>query len=176
MINYFIKHLNCSHEYSYENSKIYIGIKKEKINIFKKKKYWISIIISNENDIINNIKNICDYILKIFLENINNKLFIDANIFIFNDIVDVNMYKKLDIKDNIRYNNMYNRFVLMNNYTGELYFNPEKIENKVISERIKFLYKYFKTENPMDEEKENQFNIEIKNFIDVLEIVLKDSK
>jgi len=87
-----------------------------------------------------------------------------------------NNYKKIDVKDNIRYNNMYNRFVLINNLNGELFFNPDKIENNVASERMKFLYNYLKIENQMDDEKEKQFNIEMKGLIEVLEMVLNNSK
>jgi len=54
MIDYFIKNLNCSQEFYYKNNKILIGVKKEKNKLFKKKKYWISIIVSNESDIIYN--------------------------------------------------------------------------------------------------------------------------
>jgi len=176
--DYFIKNIKSPQEYIIGNSKAIIGIKKEKLTIFRKKKYWLSLVIIDENEITYNIKNICEYLLKYLNKNeypIKN-ISLDINWYIFSNIVNKNVYKKIDIKENRKYKNIYNRFVLINNISGEILFNPGKIENDVISNRMKFLYNYYQTEYPMNEEKEKQFSIEIMHVFEILDTVLYDFK
>jgi len=178
IIDYFIKNIKSPQEYFIGNSKVIIGVKKEKITLFKNKKLWLSLVIIDENDITYNIKNICEYFINKFKENEypNKKISLDINWYIFSNIVNKFLYEKIDTKDNKKYKNMYNRFVLINNINGEIFFNPDKIENNVISKRMKYLYNYYQNENPMNEEKEKQFSIEVMHIFDVLETVIYSLK
>jgi hypothetical protein len=178
IIDYFVKNLKFPQEYIYNNIKIIIGIKEEKKTIFKNIKYWIYIIVYDENEIIYNIKNVFEFIINIFFEKtqINKKYFIDANWYIFNNITSKNIYEKIDLKENIKYKNMYNRFILINNNTGEIFFNPGKIENNVMSDRMKLIFDSYSNEYNIDEEKEKQYSTEIMHLFDVIEVVINDSK
>jgi len=178
VIDYFIKNIKSPQECIIGNSNVIIGVKKEKLNIFKNKKYWVSLVIINENEITYNIKNICEYLINKFQENEspNKKISLDVNWYIFSNIVNKNAYEKIDIKDNRKYKNMYNRFVLINNINGEIFFNPGKIENNVISDRMKFLYNYYQKEYPMNDEKEKQFSIEVMHIFEILNMVVYDFK
>ena len=71
---------------------------------------------------------------------------------------------------------MHNRFSLINNINGEILFNPGKIENNVISERMKFLYNYYNTEYPMDKEKDDNFSKEIMSVYKILNRILYELK
>jgi len=176
MINYFIKNLKSSQEYFYNNTKIIIEIKNEKLSIFKLKKYWISVIIIDDNEILNNFTNICDFLINTFLENIcpNNKFKIISNWYIFRKIIEKNMFYKINVKNNIKYKNLNNAFVLINDLNGEIFFDPESKTNKIFSERMKFLYNEYNKEYTIDEEKEESFIKEISGLYEVLEIILKD--
>jgi hypothetical protein len=174
IIDYFNKYLKNSQEYLCKDIRIIIEIKKDKLTLFKNKKYWISIIIIDENEVTSNIKNICDFLIEKLYEKLNPniKLLIDANWYIFSNVVSKNIYYKIDIKENIRYKNMINRFVLINNINGEIFFNPDKIENNVISDRMKFIYNNYQMEYPLNEEKDKLFSKEITDIFEILEMIL----
>ncbi|MDR0322555.1 MAG: hypothetical protein LBI28_13740 [Treponema sp.] len=176
IIDYFIKNLKDSQEYLCKDIRVIIEIKKDKLTLFKNKKYWISIIIIDENEVTRDIKNICDFLIEKFLEKSypNIKLSIDSNWYIFSNVVSKDIYYKINIKENIRYKNMINRFALINNINGEIFFNPDKIENNVLSARMKFIYNNYQTEYPLNEEKEKLFSKEITDIFEVLEIILND--
>ena len=172
--NYFKKSQNSSQEYVFNNIKINIGIENEKTTLFKNKQYQISIIIIRENEIINEIKSICEFIIKTFSEKyfLNKKIFINANWYIFYNTINIDLFKNIYKKENICFKNMHNRFSLINNINGEILFNPEKNENNVISDRMKFLYNYFNTEYPMDKEKDDNFSKEIMSVYKLLNRIL----
>jgi len=178
IVDYFKKNLISPKEYTLNNIHINIGIKYEKISLLRNKKYKISIVIIIDNEVTYEINNICEFLIKTLLDdNISNKkIFIDANWYIFSNIVNKDIYKKIDKKENIHYKNMYNRFLLINNINGEIIFNPGKIENNVISDRMKFVFNYYNTEYPMDKEKDNNFSKELMHIYEILEMVLNDSK
>jgi hypothetical protein len=178
VFDYFIKNIKSPQVYIIGSTKVITGEKKEKLKIFKKKKYWLSLVIINENEITYDIKNICEYLINKFQENDypNKKISLDVNWYIFSNIVNKNIYEKIDIKDNRKYKNMYNRFVLINNINGEILFNPGKVENNVISDRMKFLYNYYQMEYPMNEEKEKQFSVEMMHVFEILDKVIYNFK
>ena len=84
--------------------------------------------------------------------------------------------ESIGINDKVYYKNMHNKFLLINNINGEILFNPGKVENNVISDRMKFLYNYLQDENPMNEEKAEQFSEEIMRIYEILDVVLNDFK
>jgi hypothetical protein len=180
IVDYFIEKQKDSQEYFYDNIRIIIVIKKDKLTLFKNKKYSISIIIIDDdnNIVISNIKNICDFLIKKFIEKSHpyNKISIKTNWYIFNNYIDENNFNKINLKENIFYKNMINTFAVINNMNGEIFFNPQKIENKVISERMKFLYTEYQKEYPLDAEKEKQFSTEIFHLYEVMDIVLSDMR
>jgi len=179
IVDYFINKQNDSQEYYYDNIRIIIGTKKDKLTLFKNKKYSISIIIIDENNvIINKIKNICDFLIEKFIERSHpyNKISIKANWYIFNNYIDENNFNRINIKENIFYKNMINTFAMISNMNGEIFFNPQKKENKVISGRMKFLYAEYQKEYPLDAEKEKQFSTEVFHLYEVMDIVLGDMR
>jgi len=178
MTDYFIKCFNSFQEYIYNDIKIIISIKKEKISLFKNKKYYISIIIDSDNEIISNMENVLNFLISIFNEKTHeyNRISIYSIWYIFTNTINENDFYKIKKKENIHYKNMVNTFAIINKINGEIFFNPEKIENRVISDRMKFLYNEYNKEYPLDNEKEILFSNEIKHLFDVLELVLDDIK
>jgi hypothetical protein len=173
IIDYFIQCFENRLEYNYNNIKINISLKKKKITVFKICKYIISIIIETD---CNEIKNICDFIIDRFFKEsyLYGKISIIANWYIFNNTINKNQFHKINTKDNKNYRKMFNTFCLINNITGELFFNPDKIENDVISNRMTFLYNEYNKEFPLDIEKEKIFLREILGTYKILDILLKD--
>jgi hypothetical protein len=178
VIDHFIKNLQNSQEYLFKNIKVIVGIKKEKLTLFRIKKYWISVIIIGNNGIQKNIGDICDFSIEKFLENsyLNNKVSITANWYIFDNDANESIFYGINTKDNIHYKKITNTFALINNTSWELFFNPGNIANRVISDRMKFLYKSYQAELPLDKEKEALYSKEISHLYEVLEVVLKDKK
>jgi hypothetical protein len=69
---------------------------------------------------------------------------------------------------------MNNTFAFINNTNGEIFFKPEAVENKVISDRMKFLYKEYQAEYQLSEEKEKLFIKEISDLYQILETVMRN--
>jgi hypothetical protein len=178
IFDYLIKYFNVSQEYIFNDIKIIIRIKKEKTSLFKNKKYFISIIVDSDNEIIMNIENIFDFLIEKINEKSHEckKISIHSNWYIFSNLMNVNDFYKINIKKYIRYKNMVNTFALINKTTGEIFFNPEKIENRVLSERMKFLNNDYQKNYPLDNEEEIAFSKEIKDLFDILELMLDDIK
>jgi hypothetical protein len=174
--DYFTRNFQNPREYLFNDIKITIGINENKLTLFKTRKYRISIMLTYDNEILNNIKNICDFLTEKFLENSypNKKLSIIANWYVFSSIVNEDIFNKINSKDNVHYKNMKNTFALINNTNGDLFFKPEAVENKVISDRMKFLYKEYQAEYQLSEEKEKLFVKEISHLYQVLETVMRN--
>jgi hypothetical protein len=173
IMNYFVKHLKNHLEYNYNGIKINIGFKKKKMTLFKICKYIISIVIEAD---CNEIKNIFDFIINEFFKEsyLYGKISIIADWYIFNNEINKNQFYKINTNDNKNYRKMFNTFCLINNITGELFFNPDSMENNVISDRMKFIYNEYNKEFPLNIDKENIFSIEILHLYQVLDVVLND--
>jgi hypothetical protein len=178
IMDYLIKCLNFSQEYFFDNIRIAIKIKNEKLSLFKIKKYYITIITEIDNGSISNIENIFDFVIGKFDEKSHEykRLLIYSNWYIFNNSINDKNFYEINQKGNIHYKNMINRFAIINKTDGEIYFDPNKIQNRVISERMKFLYTEYNKEFPLNAEKETIFSREFKGLFDVLEVVINDMK
>jgi hypothetical protein len=88
VVDFFIKNIQNPQEYIFKNVKVIVGINKEKSTLFKINKYWISVIIKENNGNQYNIGDICDFMIDKFLDKShpNNKISIIANWYIFDDI------------------------------------------------------------------------------------------
>jgi hypothetical protein len=75
-------------------------------------------------------------------------------------------------KDITKYRNMNNIFCILDSNTWEVYFNPNKIENKVITERLKFLKLEYDKKMPMTNDVEKRIVQEIHHIYDILTIIL----
>jgi len=177
-MDYLIKCLNFSQEYLFEDIRIAIKIKKEKSSLFGIKKYYISVITEIDNEMIPNIENTFNFLLGKFGEKSYEykKFLIYSNWYIFNKSINEKDFYEINQKGNIYYKNIVNRFVVVNKTNGEIYFEPNKIQNRVISERMKFLYNEYNKEFPLNSEKETIFSREFKHLFDVLEIAINDIK
>jgi hypothetical protein len=174
IINYFIKNFNSSQEYLFNDIKMIVRIKKKKISLFKNIKYFISVIIETDKEIITDTEKVFNFLIEKFNEKSHGfkKFSIHSNWYIFSNFMDENTFNKINIKGNVYYKNMINTFAVINKTNGEIFFNPKKIQNRVISERMKFLNNEYNKEYPLDNEKEIIFLREIKGLFDVLEMVL----
>jgi hypothetical protein len=176
IIDFFINNLKVPQVYFVKDIRINIGINKKTLSISNAKKYVLTIMLEMKKEQINEIVNIFDFIISEIRNesSLFDKISIIANWYLFmSDITEEHFYK-ITIKENRNYRNMYNTFVLIDSDNGETFFNPGKIGNKVISERIKFLYMEYEKEQPLDKEKEKIFGIEIHHLFEVLEVVLND--
>ena len=178
IIDYFIRNLDFPQECTYKNMKIIFDIKKERITIFKKRKYWITIVTEIKDFNNYELENIMNFIIEKISDKtyVNNKTLIKANWFIFTETFSENIFYEINVNKNIHYNCMLNKFSLISNLNGEILFNPEKIENKVISARMKFLWNSLRKEYPLDKEKDKLFLKEVKGVLNVLEKILNDLK
>lgn len=175
LIDYFIKNIGNYKEYYFRDFKIIIGIKNDKISFFKKHKYWLLILTENDLDSTNEIIDICDYIMDIFLKTFpNNKIEIFSNWYIFSNTADQIVFNNINNENTKKYKFITNKFVLINSLTGETFFNPEKIENNVLSKRISFLVNEYKNAYPIGDEKDKMFTKEISHLFAILEIILED--
>jgi hypothetical protein len=77
-------------------------------------------------------------------------------------------------KINKNYRKMANTFCLINNITGELYFDQDKIENEVISDRMRIIYDEYKKQFPLNSENEKMLSAETFHLYQILDIVLKN--
>jgi len=73
---------------------------------------------------------------------------------------------------------MKNKFILINNFDGEVLFDPGKIENKVISDRMKFLFNdhyrnNFMTKEEVAVEEMENFKKEVKYLFEILGVLFK---
>jgi len=171
VIDLFIKNLKKQSVYQYNNIQINIDFKVKKVTLFKLYKYEISIIIETE---LHEIKNICDYLINEFQKESNNKMSIIVNWYIFNKVFNKNHFLDFNIDNNKSYRKMFNIFCLVNSITGEVFFKPDKIENNIMSDRMKYLCNDYNKLNPLNKNDEEYFIKEISHLYDILEIILKD--
>jgi hypothetical protein len=62
--DYFGMNLQNPQEYLFDDIKITIRLNENKHTLLKTRKYRISILITYDNEIPNNIKNICDFLIE----------------------------------------------------------------------------------------------------------------
>ena len=172
MIELFIKGLKNRAEYYYNGKKVNIGFNRKEGSLFGMKKYKISIIL--ENGLLHEIKNVSDYIIDELSK--KSKISITANWYIFSNDVDKQHFYNLNTDEHKNYRKMFNNFCLINNGTGELFFNPEKVENNVLSERVKHLFSEYRRYYPLSIENEELLTKEAGYLYDILEIVLTNSR
>ena len=158
----------------YQDITIYIGVKKDKTTLFRNKKYYISVFL-NINKKFEIITDIFDFVINKFIEKTDHtkKLSIIANWYIFSDNINWNIFDQINKKMYIEYRNMYNYFVLVNNIDGEIFFS-RGIENKAISNRVKFLIDENKKEDDSNKEKYVIFSKELFDVYNVMEKIITD--
>jgi hypothetical protein len=173
IIKYFVKCLKNLRTYCYNDIKIFVGFKKNKLSLFKINNYIISVIV--EVDHANNMKNIFDAIINRFVKDSGSygKISIIANWYIFCKDAGETDFHRLNVKENINYRKMFNTFCLINGTCGKIFFNPSAIENRVVSDRLEFLYGEYEKRMPLDIENERLFSVEIKHLYEVMEKILK---
>ena len=100
------------------------------------------------------------------------------NWYIFCNAFDIEKFNNINTKVNINYQQMKNKFILINNFDGEVLFDPGKIENKVISDRMKFLFNdhyrnNFMTKEEVAVEEMENFKKEVKYLFEILGVLFK---
>ena len=176
IIDYFLKCLKDSQEYCLNNSKINVEIKGNKLTLFKKNKYVVTVIIQTNYKTLNNITDFFDLIINKLIEksNLNKKISIIANWYIFCEEIEEKGFCKINTRENKNYRKMFNNLLLVDIIDGKIFFKPRYIGNTIISERMKFLFNELKRGYISDEKTEENFYKEINQLFMILEKMLNE--
>lgn len=170
-IDDFKKNIRFSHEYSCCGSNIYLS------NLSVKKGFLgnaitystLAFVVLNEKAV--EIKGVLDSIVDSVLKSSEtDKIKIHLNCIIFSDYMDKFSYQSIAIPRNLKYRNMNNQFCILNLATGEAFFNPDSIENGVLTERLSALKKKYNTSEI------NAIQIELGNIIDILTEIMNNKR
>ena len=173
---YYLRCQKKPQVYFFNQTSINVEIKKKHKSLFGRTKFQISVIVNLDKRKIQAITDILDFLIDEIAEDPieREKTIIFANWHIFCDNIDRELFDFINQKENRKYPNMKNAFALIDNISGEVIFLPDKIQNKVISQRMIFLTGEARKKFASDEEKEKSMLVEIGHFYQILEVLLRD--